>query len=190
MKWPFFFFNCVVSCIWGGAAIRVHFSSCKLADTETVMPPPSLNSLNCLQFTSRKCRDFPSSPPYPVKGRCLYSVPGTGEGSPCKLEALQPSTSCIQSCLPLPSPRLILFKASAHTRIILPLSDSLFLKLQSCAAGQMLLSRHHQSACLSVQPTLLSALFHLFYTSSRFPWELATSCSFLSRHATTIHTIF
>lgn len=87
MKVAFFFFliyfsNCVVSSLWGGVTIRVYFSSCKFANTKTVIFLPSLNSLDCLQFISRKCIDFPSSPVRLVKGCCLYSAPGTEAESP------------------------------------------------------------------------------------------------------------
>lgn len=91
MKMAPFFFYCVVSSLWVGVDIRMHFSSCKSINTNTIIPPPSLNSLNCLPFTSRKRIDFPSSPPHHVKGRCLYSVPGSGWDLLYVHKALQPS---------------------------------------------------------------------------------------------------
>lgn len=58
-----------------------------------------------------------------------------------------------QSCLPLQGTRMFFFKAPAPARI-LPLPNSLFLKLQYCAPGQRIFSRHHWSVCSSVVPTL------------------------------------
>lgn len=155
----------------------MHFSSCKSVSTKATRSPPSLNSLNRLQFMSRKRIDFPSSLPLCVRGRCFDSVldqmglPGHARGSATFLPDIV--------WAPLaPGTMLVLLTVSAgYTRILLPLPHGTFLKLQSYAPGQRLFCRHHWSACSSVVPTLLSASFPLVCRSAPLPNRDAVTSS-------------
>lgn len=93
-----------------------------------------------------------------------------------------------QSCLPLQGTRMFFFKAPAPARI-LPLPNSLFLKLQYCAPGQRFFSRHHWSVCSSVVPTF-PILFHFVFQQFPVPsGDAATSC-ILSSQVASVHMLF
>lgn len=73
--------------------------------------------------------------------------------------------SYYQNFHPLQGTQLVVFMTPAHTRVILLLLNSLFLKLQSCAPGHRFFSRHHWSVSSSLVPTLSSTLLYLVFSS-------------------------
>lgn len=155
----FFFFFLIVWLVPFGLellAIIMHFSSCKSINTKAIIPPPSLNSLNCLQFMSRKRIDFPPCPPHRVKGRCLYSVLGTRWGS-CACQRLCSLTASHSQCA------CLLLKGPHRFPSLLQLGTPglyypclmVFLKLQYYALGQRLFHRHPWSACSFLSHSLV-----------------------------------
>lgn len=185
----------MLSSLWAGVAgYHNAFSSCKSVSTKATRSPPSLNSLNGLQFMSRKRIDFPSSLLLCVRGRCFDSVldqmelPGHARGSATF------SPDIVRAPLAPGTTWVLLTVSAGYTRILLPLPHGMFLKLLAYAPGQRFFCRHHWSACSSVVPTLLSASFHLVCGSAPPPppppgTQYPARC-ILSSHAASVHVLF
>ena len=132
----------------------MHFSSCKSINTEAIIPPPSLNSLSCLQFMSRKRIDFSFLSPPSCQGSLFVFCTRDQMGLPVRAGGSAALLPAVVSIPTAPGTTLFLFTVSArYASIILPLPNGMFLKLQSHAPGQRFPCRHHWAACLSAVPT-------------------------------------
>lgn len=175
----FFFFLIVwlVPFGLGLLAIIMHFSSCKSINAKAILPPPSLNSLNCLPFMSRKRIDFPSCPPHRIKGHCLYSVLETRWGLLYVPEALQPYCQPQSTCLLLQGPCWFpsLFELCTLGLYCLALPNGVFQAAILCSRSEFFLQAPLVGLFIS-SPRSCLPCFTLSVAMRCPPRDMVTSC--------------